>query len=189
MDFGKLVVAVLKVLVCCVGFAIGVSLFLSIIVHHVPELYEVWIWGGALFGMCVGVCWAIERREVRIAFVVPTLAGLLVCLVLVYGSGPELVLQDSIPFQVTYSSSSWPPVHALHMKVLLVGLLVGSVWALSRAGVFGTKPDEEPPPAITGVDDGADVIEQIRELAALKGEGILTDGEFESKKQELLGRL
>lgn len=109
MDFGKLVVAVLKVLVCCVGFAIGVSLFLSIIVHHVPELYEVWIWGGALFGLCVGVCWAIERREVRIAFVVPTLAGLLVCLVLVYGSGPEFVIQDSLPLQVTYSSSSWPP--------------------------------------------------------------------------------
>ena len=189
MDFGKLVVAVLKVVVCSVGFAIGVSLFLSISGHHVPELYEVWLWGGSLLGLCVGVCWAVERREVRIAFVLPTLAGLLVCLVLVYGSGPEFVIQDPLPFQITYSSSSWPPVHALHMKVLLVGLLVGCVWALSRAGVLGTKPVEEPPPANTSVDDGADVIEQIRELAALKGEGILTDSEFESKKQELLGRL
>ncbi len=189
MEFGKLAVAVLKVLVCCVGFAIGVSLFLSINGSYNPESNDVWLWGGVLFGLCVGVCWAIERREVRIAFVVPTLAGLLVCLVLVYGSGPEFVIQDSLPLQVTYSSSSWPPVHALHMKVLLVGLLVGCVWALSRAGVFGTKPDEETPPAITGADDDVDVLEQIRQLAALKGEGILTEGEFESKKQELLGRL
>ena len=189
MDFGKLIVAVLKVVVCSVGFAIGVSLFLSISGHHVPELYEVWLWGGSLLGLCVGVCWAVERREVRIAFVLPTLAGLLVCVVLVVGSGPGFMLQDAIPAQITYSSSSWPPVHPLHMKVLLVGLLVGCVWALSRAGVFGTKPDEETPPAITAADDDVDVIEQIRELAALKGDGILTEGEFESKKQELLGRL
>lgn len=189
MDFRKLALAVLKVVVCSVGFAIGVSLFLSINGHYSPESYNVWLWGGTLFGLCVGVCWAIERREVRIAFVLPTLAGLLVCLVMVAGSSPELINQDAIPFHITYSSSSWPPVHALHMKVLLVGLLVGCVWALSRAGVFGAKPDEETPPANTSVDDGADVIEQIRQLAALKGEGILTDGEFESKKQELLGRL
>lgn len=189
MDFGKLAVAVLKVVVCGVGFAIGVSLFLLINGHYNHESYDVWLWGGVLFGLCVGVCWAIERREVRIAFVLPTLAGLLVCIVLVVGSGPEFVIQDPIPFQITYSASSWPPVHALHMKVLLVGLLVGCVWALSRAGVFGTKPDEEPPPAITAADDDVDVLEQIRQLAALKGDGILTDGEFESKKQELLGRL
>lgn len=189
MDFGKLAVAVLKVVVCGVGFAIGVSLFLSINGGFNPELNDIWLWGGSLLGLCVGVCWAIERREVRTAFVLPTLAGLLVCIVLVVGSGPGFMLQDAIPVQITYSSSSWPPVHSLHMKVLLVGLLVGSVWALSRAGVFGTKPDDETPPEIPSADDGADVIEQIRELAALKGEGILTDGEFESKKQELLGRL
>lgn len=190
MDFGKLVVAVLKVVACSVGFTIGVSLLLWINGHYNnPELYDVWVWGGALFGLCVGVCWAIERREVRTAFVLPTLAGLLVCLVIIAGSRPEFILQDPIPVQISYSWSTLPPVHSLHMKVLLVGLLVGSVWALSRAGLFGTKKDEEVPPTITGVDDSVNVIEQIRELAALKGEGILTDGEFESKKQELLGRL
>ena len=71
------------------------------------------------------------------------------------------------------------------MKVLVLGLLIGSVWALSRAGVFKAKRNQE-----TALEDSSvNVIEQIRELAALKSDGILTDHEFESKKQELLARL
>lgn len=167
MNFGKLAIAVLKVVACTLGFAIAVSLLLSIM-HHVSEVYYVWVWGGAVFGLCVGMCWAIKRREVRIAFVVPTLAGLLVCLV--------MVLLGSRPY-------FWDP---WHMRVLLLGLLIGSVWALSRAGVFRTKQDQETPPTD---NTEVDVIEQIRKLAELKSEGILTDGEFESKKQELLGRI
>jgi hypothetical protein len=33
------------------------------------------------------------------------------------------------------------------------------------------------------------IMDQIRKLAALHGEGILTDEEFSAKKQELLSRL
>jgi hypothetical protein len=176
MIFGKVAVAVLKVVACTAGFAIAVSLLLSMNMHHNLEEYFVWVAGGAVFGLCVGISWAIERRGIRIAFVLPTLAGLLVCLVMVAGSRPDFISDQM------YRPYAWFP---WHMKVLLLGLLIGSVWALSRAGVFKTKQDRETAPTNTGVD----VIDQIRKLAELKSEEILTDGEFESKKQELLARL
>ena len=176
MNFGKLAIAVLKVVACTVGFAIAVSLILSINGHLNPELDSVWALAGAVFGLCVGICWAVERKEVRIAFVVPTLVGLLVCLVMVSGRSPAFM------FYPMYRSHIWSP---LHMKVLLIGLIIGSVWALSRAGVFNTKQDQENVPINTDIN----VVEQIRKLSELKGEGILTDQEFESKKQELLARL
>ena len=172
MSFGKFAIAVLKAVVCTIGFAIAVSLILSI--HG--SYNSVLVLAGAVFGLCVGICWAVERREVRIAFAVPTLLGLLVSLMMVSTRKP------GIPFVQMYHSNA---SYSLHVKVLLLGLLIGCVWALLRAGGFNTKQDQVTAPTNTDVN----VIEQIRELAALKGEGILTDGEFESKKQELLGRL
>ena len=126
MNIGRLTVAILKVVMCTVGCAIAVLLIWSINVHHINKLYFVWVLGGAIFGLCVGISWVIERKEVRTAFVVPTLFGLVIWLVLVSGSrgGPH-------------------PVYDWHMKVLVLGLLIGSVWALSRAGAFKTKQDQE----------------------------------------------
>ena len=176
MSFGKFAIAVLKVVACTVGFAIAVSLILSINGSHESDLNSVWVLSGAVFGLCVGISWAVERREVRIAFAVPTLLGLLVCLVMVSARKPDV---SFVPMY--YPNASY----ALHVKVLLLGLLIGCVWALLRAGGYSVKQGQESTPTITDVN----VIEQIRELAALQSEGILTDGEFESKKQELLNRL
>lgn len=176
MSLGKFAIAVLKAVVCTIGFAIAVSLILSIHGSYNSDLSSVLVLAGAVFGLCVGICWAVERRQVRIAFAVPTLLGLLVCLMMVSTRKPGIQF-----VQMYHSNASY----ALHVKVLLLGLLIGCVWALLRAGGFSTKQAQVTAPTITD----ANVIEQIRELAALKGEGILTDDEFESKKQELLGRL
>lgn len=45
------------------------------------------------------------------------------------------------------------------------------------------EPSEAPDPTAD------DILKQIRELAALRADGIITDAEFEAKKQELLARL
>ena len=66
-----------------------------------------------------------------------------------------------------------------------VGSFIGAVWALSMAGAFSTRHDPKSTPSISGVE----VTEEIRNLAELNTEGILTDDEFESKKQELLAKL
>lgn len=180
MSFGKFAIAVLKAVVCTIGFAIAVSLILSIHGAYNSDLNSVLVLAGAVFGLCVGICWAVERREVRIAFAVPTLLGLLVCLMMVSTRKPGI--PPDIPFVQMYHSNG---SYAFQVKVLLLGLLIGCVWALLRAGGFSTKQDQVTAPTVTD----ANVIEQIRELAALQSEGILTDDEFESKKQELLGRL
>lgn len=44
-----------------------------------------------------------------------------------------------------------------------------------------------PPPAATGAE-ASDPIEQLRELAALKAEGILTEEEFAMQKAKILGQ-
>lgn len=45
-------------------------------------------------------------------------------------------------------------------------------------------PAAPPPPAASGTDD---TIAQLKELAALKEQGILTDAEFEAQKARVLG--
>ena len=45
-------------------------------------------------------------------------------------------------------------------------------------------PAPPPPPAAPGTDD---VIAQLKDLAALKEQGILTDAEFEAQKARILG--
>ena len=65
MNIGRLTVAILKVVMCTVGCAIAVLLIWSINVHHINKLYFVWVLGGAIFGLCVGMSWVIERKEVR----------------------------------------------------------------------------------------------------------------------------
>jgi putative oligomerization/nucleic acid binding protein len=55
----------------------------------------------------------------------------------------------------------------------------------SRAGYY-----EEPPPqqyAPAPVEEGPDPVSQLRELAKLRDDGILTDEEFAAEKRKILG--
>jgi len=44
-----------------------------------------------------------------------------------------------------------------------------------------------PPPQEMPVDDGPDPIEQLRQLAKLRDDGILTEEEFAAEKHKILG--
>ena len=61
----------------------------------------------------------------------------------------------------------------------------GNRWAAQDAQAY--EPPQQyapPPPAGTG---GADPIEQLKELAALKDQGVLTEDEFAAQKARILG--
>ena len=45
-----------------------------------------------------------------------------------------------------------------------------------------------PPPPAPPADDGPDMFEQLRQLAALKEQGILTEAEFAAQKARILGQ-
>lgn len=172
MSIGRVALGITKVITCIVGF--GFAGMLIWMLHSNPnvELYPLWGFSGALIGLCVGIFWASGRVEMRIAFIMPLLLGLLAFWVVLASHGG--------------SPPRWYP---LDLPLLLILILaIAGIWALSRFGVFTPKPDEAVPREESGVS-GVNVIEQIRELGALKNDGILSDEEFESKKHELLGRL
>jgi Short C-terminal domain len=60
-------------------------------------------------------------------------------------------------------------------------------WAAQDAQAYGPPqqyaPPPPPPPPASG---GADPIEQLKELAALRQQGILTDEEFAAQKAKIL---
>ena len=60
-------------------------------------------------------------------------------------------------------------------------------WAAQDAQAYGPPqqyaPPPPPPPPGTG---GADPIEQLKELAALKDQGVLTEDEFAAQKARIL---
>jgi hypothetical protein len=59
-------------------------------------------------------------------------------------------------------------------------------WAAQDAQAYEPPPQQyaaPPPPA----DGGSDPIEQLKELAALKDQGILTEEEFAQQKARILG--
>ena len=166
MSSGRVALGITKVITCIVGFGFAGMLIWSLSSSPDHELYSLWGLGGVLIGLCVGICWASGRVEMRTVSIVPILVGILA-------------------FWVVLSSQDVSR-NALNIPLLLVLILViVSAWVLSRAGVFTPKKNEASPRGEPGVT----VIEQIRELGALKNDGILSDEEFESKKQELLGRL
>jgi len=68
------------------------------------------------------------------------------------------------------------------------GMIIGAAAASSRAKKQAAgqvaQPAVAPVPSAPASDDA---IEQIKKLAELRDQGILTDAEFEAKKKQLLG--
>ena len=55
---------------------------------------------------------------------------------------------------------------------------------LETQQAYAPQPAQPAPPAAGGISDAA--IEQLKQLAALKDQGVLTDEEFEQQKRKLL---
>jgi hypothetical protein len=58
----------------------------------------------------------------------------------------------------------------------------------ARMGKVATRGGDDQPPASPDTSQ-AGVAEQLRQLASLRDDGILTDDEFQAKKAELLAKL
>ena len=125
-------IALFKVLTCSVGGAMA-GLIVYVLVFDDAWVYE----GGQValnyaltgvgVGLITGICWAITQREVRIVFATPTVLGLivsLVTLIFVFGNSG---LGDRLFFVL--------------IMAFPVGLFIGIVWSLLRAGIFGNKND------------------------------------------------
>jgi hypothetical protein len=56
----------------------------------------------------------------------------------------------------------------------------------SRQGYYD-EPEPAPPPPAPAAAPAPDPIEQLKQLAALKDQGILTDEEFAAQKAKILG--
>ncbi len=62
------------------------------------------------------------------------------------------------------------------------GMIIGAAAASSRANKRAAAAQ-----AVPAAPNTDDAIEQVKKLAALRDQGILTDAEFEAKKKQLLG--
>ncbi len=62
----------------------------------------------------------------------------------------------------------------------------GNRWAAQDAQAYEPPQQYAPPPPPAGTG-GADPIEQLKELAALKDQGVLTEDEFAAQKARILG--
>lgn len=58
-------------------------------------------------------------------------------------------------------------------------------WAAQDAQAYEPPPQQYAPPPPAG-DAGSDPIEQLKELAALKDQGVLTEEEFAEQKARIL---
>ena len=60
-------------------------------------------------------------------------------------------------------------------------------WSQQGQSPYDEPQYQEPPPAAPPPAPAPDPIEQLKELAALKQEGVLTDDEFAAQKAKILG--
>jgi Short C-terminal domain len=63
-------------------------------------------------------------------------------------------------------------------------------WSQQDAQQYEQPPQQyaDPPPAAPAAPAGQDRVEQLKELASLKDQGILTDEEFAREKARILGQ-
>jgi hypothetical protein len=60
-------------------------------------------------------------------------------------------------------------------------------WATQDQQMYEPPPQQNAPPPPPAGNGGSDPIEQLKELAALKDQGVLTEAEFEQQKARILG--
>jgi hypothetical protein len=60
-------------------------------------------------------------------------------------------------------------------------------WAAQDQQAYEPPPQQYAPPPPPGGNGGSDPIEQLKELAALKDQGVLTEEEFAEQKARILG--
>ena len=60
-------------------------------------------------------------------------------------------------------------------------------WAQKDASAYEPPPQQYAPPPASAGSGGSDPIQQLKELAALKDQGILTEEEFAEQKARILG--
>jgi putative oligomerization/nucleic acid binding protein len=60
-------------------------------------------------------------------------------------------------------------------------------WAAQDEQAYAPPPQQYAPPPAAAGNGGSDPIEQLKELAALKEQGVLTDEEFAEQKARILG--
>ena len=112
----------LKLLTCAVGGAIFLSVIVIVIITtsgdhvHVGELPSI-VGTGALYGLFVGIAWAIEDKVARRRFILALVIGLVAGLIygLTTGSGMAIVV------------------------ISTAGAYIGFVLAIVRIGAFRNK--------------------------------------------------
>jgi hypothetical protein len=60
-------------------------------------------------------------------------------------------------------------------------------WGAQEQQAYAAEPQQYAPQPAPAGNGGSDPIEQLKELAALKEQGILTDEEFAQQKARILG--
>lgn len=127
--FGR---ALLKVLTCTVGGTLaGLFCLLVFVENSNSARDQAAVIIGVSIGLSVGISWAIRQREVRFAFALPTALGLL-------GSLGAILGAILVPSQS--GSGLGSRIHLTTLALAFpVGLFIGIVWSLSRAGAFRNK--------------------------------------------------
>jgi hypothetical protein len=60
-------------------------------------------------------------------------------------------------------------------------------WQQQGAGMYPTRMAQAPPPAPAAAPEGGSAVDQLKELAELKDQGVLTEEEFAAQKAKILG--
>ena len=69
---------------------------------------------------------------------------------------------------------------------VVAGTATATVGAVSRATGGGNPPPAQPAPQAIAPPATTDRVTQLKDLAKLRDEGVLTEAEFESEKQRIL---
>ena len=103
---------------------------------------------------------------------------------------------EVFPYKTISSIETGKGMMGHHVKFFASGNEVNLKWIDKKSdvpGFVGVVKDQmkadHATPAAPAASDSPDVADQIRKLAQLRDEGLVTDEEFETKRAELLARL
>lgn len=98
------------------------------------------------------------------------------------GTMSELVVMEDIP-------NGREAQRAINDAAHQARLAINKIQNTSTVRYEGTHPASASAPAPSSIEGERDPIAQLKELAALRDAGILTEAEFEAKKVDILGRM